>query len=240
VLLAFYTGNDVVDNSKEMRDKDYHPCYVYQGEALVLDDRAARERRLAEESKKTWWSRFYRWRHDTFRFEQMFRRGQKAFGTCWPGLNHSDQEDAAGKGSEGGIYDEIYREPTAEVWKDAWRVTEGVLLLLRDEVGRAGARSFVVVLTNPIQVHPAPAVRSEFAEKLGFTDLFYPDRRLERLCRREGIPVLLLAPDFQQYVTQHQVYLHGFKDALGFGHWNQNGHPLAGQQLAEWLGRQLD
>ncbi len=77
VLLAFYTGNDVVDNSREMKEKDYYPCHVYQGDELVLDDRVARERWLAEESKKTWWRRFYRWRHDTFRFEQVFRRGQK-------------------------------------------------------------------------------------------------------------------------------------------------------------------
>jgi hypothetical protein len=70
-------------------------------------------------------------------------------------------------------------------------------------------------------------------------DLLYPDRRLEKLCQREGIPVLLLAPAFQEYAVAHQVYLHGFNAGLGSGHWNQNGHRLGGNLMARWLCGQL-
>jgi len=71
------------------------------------------------------------------------------------------------------------------------------------------------------------------------TDLFYPDHRLERFCQEHHIPVLLLGPPFQKYATQHQVFLHGFGKTLGHGHWNQNGHRLAGQTIATWLCPQL-
>ena len=64
-----------------------------------------------------------------------------------------------GQGQEAGINDMIYRAPTTEVWQKAWRVTEGVLLLMRDEVARHGARFFVVTLTNGIQVDPDASKR---------------------------------------------------------------------------------
>ena len=145
------------------------------------------------------------------------------------------QKAAAHDGSEPGLSNAVFREPTEAAWKEAWKITEVVLLLMRDEVAAKGARFFVVVLTTGKQVHPDPEVRKNFAQKLGVPDLFYPDRRLKEFCRRKGIPILLLAPAFQEQATKHQVFFHGFKDSLGGGHWNQHGHRLAGNMLADWL-----
>jgi hypothetical protein len=111
---------------------------------------------------------------------------------------------------------------------------------MRDEIAQKGVHFVVVVLTNGGQVNPDVTVRKEFARSLGVKDLFYPDRRVESFCQSHGIPVLLLAPYFQDYATQHQVFLHGFKKPLGTGHWNQNGHRLAGQVIAKWLCPQLN
>lgn len=240
VLLAFYTGNDVADNSKALKQQDYHPYHVYQDNELILDDQATREKWLEEQRKKSWLGYFYRWRLDTFRIEQLLHHGQKAAWTWWSGREPRDNANASSKGSKVGNEKAIYLEPTEAVWNEAWRVTEGVLLLLRDEIGRTGAKFFLVVLTNDIQVHPVPSVRDEFARQLGVQDLFYPDRRLENLCRNAGIPVLLLGPHFQEYATGHQIFFHGFKNSLGSGHWNQNGHRLAGQILAQWLCGQIN
>ena len=35
VLLAFFIGNDVADNSRVLKKKDYHPYYVFEGDKLV-------------------------------------------------------------------------------------------------------------------------------------------------------------------------------------------------------------
>jgi hypothetical protein len=51
---------------------------------------------------------------------------------------------------------------------------------------------------------------------------------------------LHLAPAFQEYATKHQIFLHGFKDNLGDDHWNQTGHRLAGNMLAEGLCGQIN
>jgi hypothetical protein len=110
---------------------------------------------------------------------------------------------------------------------------------MRNEVAARGAKFYMVVLTNGSQVDPDPARRVMFAKSLGVPDLLYADHRLQKFCQQEGIPVLLLAPAFHQYATTHHVYLHGFEGDLGGGHWNQKGHRLAGDMIAEWLYGQL-
>jgi len=236
VLLAFTTGNDVSDNSRVLKQIDYLPYYVYQGNKLVLQDQQTREKWSQENTR---WHRFYLNDLLAFRFFQVIHHAKELFWQWWS-LKDADQGPYARlKGHEMGIDDRVFQEPSTEDWKDAWKVTEGVLLQMRDEVVRKGARFFVVVLSDPIQVSPNPAKRLAYARALEVRDLFYPDHRLEGFCQSHQIPVLLLAPSFQKYATQHKVYLHGFGKTLGKGHWNQNGHRLAGETIARWLCPQL-
>ena len=52
--------------------------------------------------------------------------------------------------------------------------------------------------------------------------------------KRRGFDVLTLAPMFQAYAQEHNVFLHGFENSgIGIGHWNQEGHRLAGKLIAE-------
>lgn len=177
---------------------------------------------------------------DNFRVVQIVRQGQKLAQAWWSQLPPKAQSAGAHHHPEPGLLNPIFREPTDAVWQEAWKITEAALLLMRDEVASKGARFFVVVVTNGMQVHPDPKVRQQLAQNLGVPDLLYPDRRLEKFCQREGIPILLLTPVFQTYATEHQVFLHGFKDNSGGGHWNQNGHRLAGKVLAKWLCGQIN
>jgi hypothetical protein len=239
ILLAFFTGNDVADNSPAFMWFDYNPYFVYQNGHLVLHHQRTQARWLEEQRKKSWGSEFGRWRKDNFRVFQVLRQAHKSARAWWSRWQTRGQSAAAANGPEPGVYDAVYRKPTEAVWQEAWKVTEGVLLLMRNEVAAHGARFFVVVLTDSIQVNPDPEVRKEFAQRHGVQDLFYPDRRLAKFCREEGIPILLLAPAFQEFATKHKVFFHGSGNSLGRGHWNQNGHRLAGKMLAEWLCDQL-
>jgi hypothetical protein len=109
---------------------------------------------------------------------------------------------------------------------------------MRDEVAQRGAKLVVVTLSSGMQVHPDASARAEFMNRLGVSDLFYPDRRIRALGEREGFEVLNLAPSLQAYAGQHKVFLHGFGQNLGGGHWNETGHRVAGemisQKLCEW------
>jgi hypothetical protein len=91
----------------------------------------------------------------------------------------------------------------------------------------------VVTLSNGPQVLPSANVREEFKRRFGITDLFYPDNRIKSLGAREGVLVLTLAPELQEFAERNNVFLHGFGKDVGNGHWNQTGHRRAGELLAK-------
>jgi hypothetical protein len=238
VLLAFTSANDVADNSRALKKIDYLPYHIYQGDKLVLDDQQTRAN--WEAKQKGLWQTLHLDQLLRFRTFQVINHAKSVFWQWWMLWDFGKQNSASAKGPEAGISDSVYREPTTEVWKDAWRVTEGVLLQMRDEVAQRGVQFFVVTVTIGDQVNPDIAHRVHFARWLGVKDLFYTEHRLKRFCQDHHIPILLLAPTLGEYSRQHQVYLHGFPgNNLGTGHWNQAGHRLAGETIATWLCPQI-
>jgi hypothetical protein len=130
----------------------------------------------------------------------------------------------------------IYETPRQPIWREAWEVTEGLLSETYRQARNRGARLLVVTLSTGAQVHPDPGFRNRYARALGQRDLFYPDRRIAAAGKREGFAVLNLAPLLQWHATRYGVFLHGFDDLhLGIGHWNEEGHRLAGEIIAEHL-----
>jgi hypothetical protein len=121
-------------------------------------------------------------------------------------------------------------------------VTEALIREMRDEVQQHGARFVVVTLSNGIQVHPDASAREAFMRRVGASDLFYPDKRIASLGERERIEVFTLAPELQLYAERNRVFLHGFGEGLGNGHWNAEGHRVAGelltQKLCDWLNKE--
>ncbi|HEV2913295.1 MAG TPA: SGNH/GDSL hydrolase family protein [Pyrinomonadaceae bacterium] len=246
VLLAVCTANDITDNSRALKKTDI-PYFVYRdGDQLTLDNsfRDAAGFRLQNSAL----NRSGRWLRDRLRFVQAIgeaafaiktyiirRRAQSsptAINSVAPEASAQTQPDAP-RSEELGLDNLIYSEPVDPVWKDAWRVTEGLIRLMRDEVENRGAKFLVVTLSNAIQVHPDAQGRKAFMQRIGATDLFYPDRRIEAFCEREGIPVLSLAPSLQSYAERQKIFLHGFDGNIGNGHWNSAGHALAGELIAQ-------
>lgn len=239
VLLAFTTGNDIADNSRALKKRDYHPYHVYKGDKLVLDDHRTKQMYAEEHKRGSWWRHFHVWRLDRIRVEQLWRHVKKVVSEQSSAKAARSSASSVNQGSEIGLSGSVYREPTDEVCKEAWRVTEGVLRMMRDEVRSKGAQFFVLILSSGIQVHPDRSIRVDYARRLGVNDLFYPDRRVVDFCEREGVAALALAPLLQQYAETNRVFLHGFEPKLGSGHWNQNGHRLAGEIASQWLCDQL-
>ena len=140
-----------------------------------------------------------------------------------------------GKDEEVGLDDHVYSEPSDPLWQEAWRVTEGLILMMRDEVRKKGADFWLVTLSNAEQVYPDASVRRAFMGRIGVHTVFYPDLRIKALGEREAFPVLNLAQQFQVYADQHKSFLHGFHPKLGRGHWNARGHWLAGETITKNL-----
>ena len=130
----------------------------------------------------------------------------------------------------------IYKEPENEAWKESWKVTEGIIELMHREVAKKNAEFLVVMITNSSQVHPDVSVRTDLMKRLSIHNLLYPNRRIEKLGTQSGFRVLNLVPFFQKHVAEHGTFLHGFPNTtMGRGHWNEEGHRLAGQLISDEL-----
>jgi hypothetical protein len=140
-----------------------------------------------------------------------------------PGAKGPPQSDG-GSSTEGelGLRDEVQLPPSTSEWTEAWRITEGVL-----------------VLTRNIQVSPDKQKKEEFLCRLGATDRFYPERCIADLGKREGVQVLNLARPMAKEAEERQVYFHSLNDQMGVGHWNVEGNRAAGELIAVWVASQF-
>jgi hypothetical protein len=237
VLLAFLPSNDISDNSRSLGADTDRPYFVYQGSKLVPDT-SFRESR-GYHLRQLWPLRWYYRALSYSRVLQLIHRSRNAIRERAVAARLQGQAGTEGRNQEVGLVDVAYREPEDPVWKEAWRVTEGLIVLMRNEARAHGAKFLVVTLTRGVQVHPDPEVRARFMEKAGVGDIFYPDSRIGALGQREGLEVLSLAPRFQAYAQEHQVFLHGFGTHLGEGHWNEKGHHLAAEMISARLCQDL-
>lgn len=234
VLLAITSLNDITDDSRALKQSPDVPYFVFSDGRLVLDNSFRNEWIYRLRS-----STFYipvRWVRERSRAVQALYEARNAV-SLWL-QTRSEQNDSATP-ADLGTDSATYKEPRDDVWRDAWRVTETLILQMRDEVKEKRAKFFVVTLSAPAQVLPDPNEREEFMRKHSIKDLFYPDLRFRDLCEREGIPVLVLAPELQHYAEQNKVFLHGFDSTIGSGHWNEMGHRIAGEMMSNWLCQRL-
>ena len=249
IMLAVTTNNDITDNSRSFKRTNI-PYFIYRDGQLVLDD--SFKDSLVFRWQQSALVASFRWARDHSRALQAidpaflaiktYLKSRRARNNAAQPLQAQQnaaqfvpEQNSPAKYEEVGIDNLIYREPEGPVWNEAWQITEGLIVLMRDEVKSRGARFLVVTLSSGIQVHPDPAARQVFMKGLGVDDLFYPDRRIKALGEREGFAVLSLAPALRAYAEEKKVFLHGIGNNVGNGHWNILGHRVAGEIIAQKL-----
>jgi len=228
VLLAVFTENDIRGNSRELDGHDMSPYFVMRDGRLVLEDSFRRSTEFRFQQLPLSSEAF-----EVSRVLQVFREAKyklKAY------LKKIDQQQRM-QGRESpdmGLDAPVYLDPADPVWEHAWKITEELVVLMKREAEDAGSRFLLVSLSNPDQVHPDLQHRQAVARQLGVPDLFYPDRRIQALAKREGIELLSLAEPLAVYAEQQGVFLHGFQNSqIGQGHWNASAHHLAGHLMSE-------
>jgi hypothetical protein len=248
VVLAFFSGNDLRNNSTVLESDKCRPFYVYQGDQLMLGGPFERSRwfylscmmrfesrhsqvlNLIGDAKSDIRSKIKAMKAERRPAEKSAPAARAIEGRVVPVA----EQQPAPPMHEAGLEDNIYNPPTTPVWRDAWRVTEGIITMMAQETAAHHVPLLVVTLANPPQIYPSPIVRSYYMMTYRATDIFYPDERIKALGEREGFEVLNLAAPMQAYADEHHVFLAGFKDTkLGVGHWNADGHKVAGELIAQ-------
>lgn len=233
VLLAFFAGNDVYNNSRELDGHSDRVYFELVDGRLVLDD--SNTRRLG------------------FRLKAAFRNGMNAavnmsrlIQLVRESYYRVRQPIKFGRMKQGTLFDPetneyaVYREPADEAWRYAWSMTEALLAAMNDDVRAAGGRFWIAALTTPPQIYPDPAVRRAFMRGLGVPSLDYPDNRIAAFAESQGIPVVVLTSALLPEVEKEKAFLHGFEETVpGIGHWNETGHRLGGERIARAICRGL-
>jgi hypothetical protein len=242
VLLDFFPGNDVRNNSAVLEGDKCRPFFVPQGNGPILGG-------PFEDSRLFHFHCFLRF--ETYHSQLLNVLGEAASVLRRMRRQHLARAGlhpvwyqpigiAAKSSDEPGINNLIYRPPIDQTWRDAWSVSDAEIEMTEQNARAHHALFLLVVIGTGIQVMPDAAFRAAYLRAVGGTDLFYPSHRLTALGARKGFTVLDLASSMSTYARDHQVYFHGFPNtAMGTGHWNQRGNRFAGILIARTIGAMI-
>jgi hypothetical protein len=223
VILEVFVGNDLKENSPDLKRDDCRPFPAVIGANFQISGPLTDSSLVRLEC----WAR-YESRH-----LQVLNVLNEARRTLSRIETRASVAAAPSKGREIGLSEEVYMPPTDRAWRDSWAATEAAITEFATEVKRHQVPFLVVLPSIGIQVYPNPKARRRYMKRLGVTTLFYPDERIDALGRSHGFEVLDLSQPLQSYAEKCNCFLHGFKNSeLGFGHWNENGHRIAGELIA--------
>ncbi len=231
VILAFYMGNDVRDNSRflSMNWIRFYFTIDEHGE-LVLDrstlDGYAKQLTPLHRAYQT--MKRYSYLLSLISERAFLVRRQ---------IREGRFQQAHANTGQGGLDEfsdfNVYLPDPTPRWTEAWNVTERVLVKFAGEVASRGTPFVLVILGAAEQVHPelAQDLRTEYS--LPF-DVDLPDRRLREVAARHGIRTLDLIPAFRDYDRRTGTYLYGSGSMIA-GHWNEAGHRLAAEDIFLYL-----
>jgi hypothetical protein len=232
IVLLFFAGNDLRNNALGLEWHRCQPFYALRGDQLVLTGPFLDSPVFRTQCMIKFESRRSALLNVIGNSISRIRAVAKAKRT----LPREHRSKTGAPSVELGLDDAIYRPPQTQDWEAAWNVSEKLLLAINQDVEQHRARFLAVTATVGAQVYPNPLWRARYQKNLAVKDLFYPERRITDIGERAGFPVLNLAPAFQSFADEHHVFLHGFDNTkFGTGHWNEAGHRLAGQLIADRL-----
>jgi hypothetical protein len=215
VVLVFWVGNDLADNSLALT----------QAPRLYFDlDPDGRLRQLPfafEPNPVAEWldrtSRLYVWQKSALRQARASLRARG--GALEP-------------------VELVFAQPEPEAAAHAWAITGALLRAFREETAARGTGLALVAAAAPVQVYDDlwAALEGRAARKRTPLSRDHPEERLRELCREAGIPFLALAPAFRDAAPhrdstrrKEQLYYQGRF------HWNDAGNALAATSIHDFL-----
>jgi hypothetical protein len=235
IVLLFFVGNDVSDNSRELKELTYLPYPQTTPTGELVRDAAGHPLFTPFHDQSSYLSAISSAVRD---YSKAYRLVRESIDSS-PGINGllyklhliSTPPEAVNApiGDNFGFY-EIYRVEQKPVWQHAWNVTEQLMLAVRDLAHENGAAFGVVLIPAVWDVDDAawegilnqlPLMRETPLDRER------PSRLLAEFLTANGVPVVDLLPEFRNRVGQ----LPGPAYLRGDAHWAPEGHRLAAELL---------
>lgn len=250
VLLAFYYGNDLRENSERLEELIFGPGTrtfgrpygridnqaLYGLRFIMPDQEKVKAYQAEKEAERSFSLRTLL--YSSVAFERLYSsvRSRTVEASApeydpnvfpgWPALERFD-ESAARKSLTKAQYEKL--------WSDAWMGTRRILVAVRD-LARANGAEFVL-FTVPMKMQVDADLRRKVEQRhpnLRF-DMDKINRELGRFCRDENLRCLDLLPAFRQaYAEGKGPLYHKFDD-----HWNPRGHDLAAALVADYVQKEV-
>ncbi len=129
--------------------------------------------------------------------------------------------------------DYIYAEEYTRVWENAWEVTKALILELAKELELNKIGFFMVIIPNEFEFRPDIWYKMYPNMKPIKPDLQKPERILSKFLEANQIDHILLRPEFEKYTRTTRMDLHFHRE--GDNHWNANGHEISAQLIYKRL-----
>ena len=218
VMIGFF-GNDIYDNyrSKTILDTKNAPL-EYEKKGLITHIKKV----LAQNSCAYNYFGYTLPKHVPFLAKVLMKLGLISFQPI-------DAADGVNQ-----LHYLVFAKEYGPEWKKAWDVTQVLISEVKKEAENRG--SHLAVISIPFREQVYESLWQSRLSKPGMRkrewDLNKPDRLLARFMDDAGIPFLQLLPYFKKAADKSKLY-HS-ED----GHWNVEGHHLAGQVIYNWLLRE--
>ena len=237
VVLAFYNGNDVADNSIVLSAETQKgkPFYLIRDGRLVLDASFQETAAFKKAKREAMLVQAFLNKSYLFQFsKQLYLRRAVLSGHPMSQVERFD-EARHGSSTLRPLFPEVFSRPIDSVWEEAWKVTEALILAMRDAVKSQGAEFLVVMIPEPAQVYPDPPTRERIKQAYGLSDLAYPERRFKPYAQAAQLDILMLLEPFLEILSNDPMFFHGFPPAYGAGHWNRAGNQAGGRLIAQHI-----
>jgi lysophospholipase L1-like esterase len=218
VVLVFYVGNDLIDNSAELTrgapdGSPVRPFFSLVGNRLELTPVPhhpgfGQQTWLQIESDRS--------ALITFIVDDVVVHAQYADAS--ENLRKTDRQ--------------VFAEPPPPAFKRSWAVTDALLLAMRDATDAAGARFLLVIAPHKAQLDPAEldrVVKGGLPSGVTSWSPSLPTDRLDALASAQSIEVVDLLPPFRAAWETEPLYF------AENSHWTAAGHRVAAEAIADAL-----
>jgi len=234
VVLVFYVGNDVMNNSRTLSaaDQKAKPYFtVLSSGDLRRDDNFVKSEAFRHNVRSDWIKRLINRSYLLQALKQAYL--SRPIMPSQPAPPTKADPHAEKLPSLNEV--QLFSPPANEEWRAAWAVTEKLLLRIRDWSRQQGVALALVLIPDPVQALPFASLRQAAAKASAITDLDYPSQRIATFAEQNGIRTLDLLAPFRAYGDRTHEFLYGFPPKLGDGHLNATGTQVGGKLIADWL-----